>query len=79
MTTFVALYRGSTVGDAKLIAVSADRDLVSELAAKILGDGTSDEISDGDPILDVLEDGRKHALSLIAGSVADRRKEGANE
>ena len=36
MTTFVGLYRGETVSKAKLIALSADPELVAELAARLL-------------------------------------------
>ena len=36
MTSFVALYYGQTIGDAKLIAVSADSSIIADLSAKLL-------------------------------------------
>jgi hypothetical protein len=36
MTSFVAVYRGQTVGEAKLIAVSADPNLVAEVSSRLL-------------------------------------------
>ncbi len=36
-TAFIALYRGRTVGDARLIAVSSDRSIVERFFAELLG------------------------------------------
>lgn len=60
-TTFVAIYRGQTVAEAKLIAVSADPLLVAEVSSKML------EKSDGskDQVITALEGGRRSALNLI--------------
>lgn len=38
MTTFIALYRGETVSEAQLIAVTADPRLVRDFAAKLVSD-----------------------------------------
>jgi hypothetical protein len=38
VTDFVALYRGRTVADAELVAVSAESSLVRKLFAELLGD-----------------------------------------
>ena len=40
MTVFVALYQGATVCDAELVALSADRRLVSDVARRIALDRT---------------------------------------
>lgn len=61
MTTFVALYRGQTVAEARLIAVSADPDLVSEVSTRLLDASVSSE----DPIIQRLEHGRTAALQLL--------------
>jgi hypothetical protein len=37
MTSFIALYRGDTVSGAKLVALTADRDLVQDFGTKLLG------------------------------------------
>ncbi len=36
MAIFVALYSGPSVGEAQLIAVSVDRNLVAEVSARLL-------------------------------------------
>jgi hypothetical protein len=66
-TTFVAVYRGQSVGDARLVAVSADPAIVSDLAARILGQPAST----GDPVLARLDAGRRAALRVI-GEEASR-------
>jgi hypothetical protein len=38
LTDFVALYRGPTVGEAQLIAITAERHLVRCFFAKLLGE-----------------------------------------
>jgi hypothetical protein len=62
MSTFVALYRGATVADARLVAVSADPEIVADLSARLLQTGPAD---DGDPVVENLERGRRAALKLI--------------
>jgi len=37
MTSFIALYRGDTVSGAKIVALTADRDLVRDFGTKLLG------------------------------------------
>ena len=55
MTTFIALYRGQTIAEAKLIAVSADLELVSDVTSRILQGQTADT---EDPVIGRLENGR---------------------
>jgi len=62
MSTFIALYRGRTVAEARLVAVSADPDLVSDVAARLLQRAASDS---GDPVIDRVESGRREALHLL--------------
>jgi len=61
MTTFVAIYRGQTVAEAKVIAVSADPLLVAEVSSKLL----KKSASSGDRVITALENGRRSALNLI--------------
>ena len=61
MTSFIAIYRGQTVGDAKLIAVSADTALVADVSKQILARGFTKD----DRIISELENGRRAALRLI--------------
>ena len=58
-TTFVAVYRGATIGEAHLLAVSTDPDLVRDVVTRILGN-SGEAITD--PAVRALEDGRREAL-----------------
>jgi hypothetical protein len=62
LTSFVALYRGQTVGAAKMVAISAEPDLVRDFAARMLAKPPEDE---PDAILQELEQGRRRALELV--------------
>ncbi len=70
MTNFIALYRGETIGSAKIIAVSADTDLVADFAARMLH---RQEESESDPVVRILDAGRQQALRLIAEEAEDER------
>ncbi len=61
MTTFVAIYRGQTIGEAKLIAVSADSSVVAQISKMLLKNVSGK----GDEITCRFERGRKSALRLI--------------
>jgi hypothetical protein len=62
-TTFLALYRGESVNAAKLVALTAQPELVRELAARMLAE-PEDE---ADPVTAELERGRRRALQVING------------
>jgi hypothetical protein len=62
MTTFLALYRGRTVAEAKMVAVTADPALVATVAAHLLD---TPPPQDEDPVVTTLEQGRRAALRLI--------------
>lgn len=72
MTTFVALYRGITVAEARLIAVSADPVIASDLAARLLAGQRSEAETEreDDPITAPIEAGRRSALRLIEAGVS---------
>lgn len=77
MTTFIALYRGNTVADAKIICVSAEPGLVADVVNRLIversDDGRASVGTHGnDPVLDALERGRTAALRLIAGRSAEK-------
>lgn len=67
MTTFVALYRGTAIGSARLVAVSANPVLAGEIASRMLVEplvhSALDRVSD--PVLDAVESGRRFALGVI--------------
>lgn len=65
MTTFLALYRGSTVAEAKIVCLSADPELVAHIAEELLAnDSTDDSLSDA--VLTASSARCVSALSLIA-------------
>lgn len=64
MATFLALYRGESVSAAKLLALSAEPDLVREFAERLLAGARHPE---ADPVLGELENGRRRALELVKG------------
>jgi hypothetical protein len=66
MRTFVALYRGRTVGSAQLVAVSADTELVGAVASRLLHAPCAPSQTT-DPVLAELEQGRRKALAAVAG------------
>lgn len=61
MTSFVALYRGETISAAKLLAVSAEPELVRNFADRLLDEPEANE----DPVMLELEQGRRRALQLV--------------
>ena len=60
-TTLLALYRGRTVADAQLIAVTADPHLVAVVADQLLSEDPSSE----DSVVRRLSAGRRGALRAI--------------
>ena len=63
MTTFLALYRGDSVSSAKLLALTADSELVCDFAARLLAMPRKEQ--NPDPVLGGLEEGRRRALQLV--------------
>ena len=62
MTTFVALYRGQTIAEAKLVAVSADPSIVAEVSSRIL---QAQDTESSDPVIARVDRGKNEALRLI--------------
>jgi hypothetical protein len=62
-TTFLALYRGESIGGSKLLALTADPKVVRDFAARLLAE--SPDKADSDPVLEELEKGRQRALRLV--------------
>lgn len=62
MTTFLALYRGESVGASKLIALTAEPAIVAGFAARMLSTPSEPE---PDAVLYALEQGRRQALRLV--------------
>lgn len=71
MTTFIALYRGQTIAEARIIAVSADPSLVADVSARML---QNPEVENQDAIIAAFETGKRDALRLIKQEAIDERK-----
>jgi hypothetical protein len=62
VASFLALYSGRSLSDARLIAVSSDPEIVGDLAIRLLRQPID---PDEDPAVAGLERGRRSALRLI--------------
>ena len=60
-TSFLALYRGESVSTAKLLALTADPEVVGDFAARLLNEPESEE----DSVALELALGRRCALKLV--------------
>jgi hypothetical protein len=60
--TFLAIYRGPTVAEAELIAVSSDPTIVAEVAMRLLRTGDLPNI---DPVLRAKRRGTRAALRFV--------------
>ena len=65
MVTFLALYRGRNVHEARLIAATTDAGLLQSVAARLLEMGLGEPHDD---VLAALDSGQQQALQLIAQS-----------
>jgi hypothetical protein len=70
LTNFIALYRGETVSSAKIVAVSADTDLVADFASRMLH---REEETEDDPVVQSLDVGRREALRLISEEAREKQ------
>jgi hypothetical protein len=62
LTSFIALYRGETIGSARLVAATTDFEIVRDFAERML---SQPEEQEPDAILRELELGRQRALQLV--------------
>ena len=62
MTTFLALYHGNTVNASEILALTADRRIVEDFAARLLGKPPEPS---SDPVVSNIEEGRRRALEVV--------------
>ena len=62
MTTFLALYHGNTVNSSEILALTADRHIVEDFAARLLREPSE---SPTDPVVGNIEEGRRRALEVV--------------
>jgi hypothetical protein len=63
LATFLALYSSDSVSTAKLLALSANPQVVSDFAGRLLEETGREQ--DSDPVLEELEHGRRRVLQLV--------------
>ncbi len=64
MSSFLVLYRGGSIATAKIVAVSANPELVRDFAGRMLSQ-PPEPSSEEDPVLGSIEEGRRRALRLV--------------
>ncbi|MGH7641962.1 MAG: hypothetical protein ACRENX_02930 [Candidatus Dormibacteria bacterium] len=69
MTNFLALYRGPTVSEAALVAVSADPVVVGDFAARLLARRT--QVDSADAALQGMDRARRRALRVVRAEAAN--------
>lgn len=62
MITFLALYHGNTVNSSEILALTADRHIVEDFAARLLREPSE---SPTDPVVGNIEEGRRRALEFV--------------
>ena len=60
---FLTLYSGDTPASARIVAISADGDIVRRFAEEMVD--LPPEFED-DPVMEAVEDGRRQALRVVA-------------
>ena len=63
MDNFLALYRGESIEDTKLISLTSDPDIVKDFAVRLL----ANQKQTNDPVLRVAQAGTDEALRRVAG------------
>jgi hypothetical protein len=61
MANFIALYRGRTLNDARLIAISSDPTIISDFTTRLI----SEPLREEDSALRELGKGRRRALKIV--------------
>jgi len=73
-STFIAVYRGRTASDARLVALSADPALVAVVVGQILAERNSG--AGEDPVVDGIDRARRQSLRLIQRGLAPPNGDG---
>ena len=60
-SSFLCLYRGPSIGSARVVAVCTDNDVVADFARRMLDEPEAEQ----DPVTLELERGRRRALRLV--------------
>ena len=66
--TFIAVYRGSTIAEARLVTASSDPALVAEVVGRLLSHELAEQV-EADPAIAQVAQGRRDALRVIQGEL----------
>jgi hypothetical protein len=74
MKTFLAIYRGDTFGNSRIVAVSIDPDVVAFVAGHLIEKMSEVEYDQipHDPVRVATEQGRRQALAMIRQECENR-------
>jgi hypothetical protein len=72
MKTFLAVYRGRTIGEARLVAVSVEPVLVAEVVCRLLRRKSTET----DDVVALIERGRRQALEAIREEMTGQHRLG---
>jgi len=61
MVSFLALYRGRTLDDAQLVAISTNDRIIKDFANRLLNERNDEP----DPVLNEIRQGKRRALRII--------------
>jgi hypothetical protein len=71
VSTFIAIYRGRTASDARLVAITSDPAIVALVVGQMLAD-QGDRTGD-DPVVGAIDRARRQGLRLIRRELRDQR------
>ena len=69
--TFIAIYRGRTASDARLVAITSDPAIVATVVGQMLADQS--DLSGDDPVVDAIDRARRQGLRLIRREIRDQQ------
>jgi hypothetical protein len=71
VSTFIAIYRGRTASDARLVTLTSDPGIVATVVGQMLADQS--DLSGDDPVVDAIDRARRQGLRLIRREIRDQQ------
>jgi hypothetical protein len=71
VSTFIAIYRGRTASDARLVALTSDPGVVATVVGQMLADQS--DLNGDDPVVDAIDRARRQGLRLIRREIRDQQ------
>lgn len=73
VSTFIAIYRGETISGSKIVAVTADEEIVAAVVKAVLREEQSIRTVEDDPVVRTLGNARRRALKFISRQPPERK------